>query len=128
MGIVLRGTEALNLTLGGANSHDYHISYKTVSPGGEETLQATSGNLAAVDETAVVAASASADRKVVITGILIRNKTANATTLTWASKVTGGTARVLFPAISLGSGESAEWTPGYGWQIYLTAGNRKAPA
>lgn len=121
--IILRGTESLVVTQSAAESHDYHVSMDVLSAGKEATPDATSLNIAVstADQT-VVAAPTVSDQKKVIKSIFVRNRTANTTTLTFKTLVSGGTARVISPAISLASGQALFYSEATGWKVYDSDG------
>lgn len=119
--ITLNGTtETLQVTLGGANSHDFVINYDDVSAGGVQVPNGTAVNVAVTDQTALLSAPAEGGKKIV-RSIHVRNKTANTTTVSIAKKVSS-TSYTFTSAISLASGESADWVPGKGWTVYTSGG------
>ncbi len=125
--IVLRdSTESLVATLGGANAHDWHVSYEQeVAGGGPVISKAASGQATAAAAFTLVAAPATGATR--INSIHVRNTTANTTTIVFGTKIST-TTRAITPLISLTSGQCATYESGSGWQIYLISGAKQAAA
>ena len=127
--LVLNANEALKITLGGANSHDYDASFLTIPSGGrlaEGLPEGNAGNVATTSQTTVVSAPASGSRRV-ITRLSVRNKTANSTTVL-VVKTVSSTDYAVAATITLASGQAVIFGDDGKPVVYNATGEKKADA
>lgn len=117
--IVLQDTtESLVATLGGANAHDWVVSWDDVSVGGQVTHNGAEGQATAAAAFTLVPVATEGKR--VVRSIQVRNTTSNTTTIVFGKKKSS-TTRAISSAISLASGESLHYGPN-GWVVYTIGG------